>query len=84
MTQSTGPEFQHHLLALAQISLHEGFARMAETEMRDIDLCIGFQSEWGAAVHAGYRSLTSTAKLQAYAAILSLNSNAKCNTPRPV
>ena len=29
----------------------------------------GFRSEWGAGVHAGYRSLTSTAKLNAHTAI---------------
>ena len=29
----------------------------------------GFRSEWGAGVHAGYRSLTSTAKLHAHTAI---------------
>tara|TARA_R110000787_G_scaffold230032_2_gene337559 strand:+ start:1317 stop:2171 length:855 start_codon:yes stop_codon:yes gene_type:complete len=29
----------------------------------------GFRSDWGAAVHAGYRSLTSTARLHAHTAI---------------
>jgi hypothetical protein len=29
----------------------------------------GFRSEWGAGVHAGYHSLTSTARLHAHTAI---------------